>query len=329
MSVLGSIKQKLKRRLTKSPEKIACEQYYNRYSKNAFIDGKCKNEKQYEASITRQYHTIEKGLSYLEYRPGFGQRNVEALISSLEQYSKKYSTEKFFYRTALCVLKKYVEKNREYGVVDSALNERIKALPGTPNEFGGIIQFHPFTCEDTTKLDFQALVKNRHSIRHFSSQPVELDAVIRAVNLAQYTPSACNRQGWKTYIVDDKKVQTTLLENQNGNRGFGQEFDKLVVVTGDLRCFNRDREVFQVFIDGGMYAMRLLDSLFYEGIASVPLSAALRREQEDQVRKILNLDPAEMLIMFIGIGNYPEICQTTRSERKPAEFQVVSEEAQE
>ena len=106
-----------------------------------------------------------------------------------------------------------------------------------------------------------------------------------------------------------------VLKNQNGNRGFGQEFDKLFLVVGDLRCFNRDREVFEVYIDGGMYAMRVLDSLYYEKIASVPLSASLTKEQEENVRRLLKIDPAEVLIMFIGIGNYPDECQTTHPQK--------------
>lgn len=74
-----------------------------------------------------------------------------------------------------------------------------------------------------------------------------------------------------------------VLKNQNGNRGFGQEFDKLLLVVGDLRCFNRDREVFQVYIDGGMYAMRVLDSLYYEKIASV------RQKRKKILKKRINI----------------------------------------
>ena len=210
-----------------------------------------------------------------------------------------------------------------YNNENKELSKRISALPGKKNEAGGAIKFVPLSSEELSKANYKELVETRHSIRHFSDKPVELERVENAVKLAQYTPSACNRQGWKTYIVNDKAVLREVLKNQNGNRGFGQEFDKLLVVVGDLRCFNRDREVFQVYIDGGMYAMRVLDSLYYERIASVPLSASLTKEQEENVRKLLKLDPAEVLIMFIGIGNYPDECQTTRSERKPAEYTVI------
>lgn len=323
MSIVKRVKSKIKKILGKTPEKILYEDYYNKYQNYSFADGACTDEKQFEASITRLYHTVEKGLSYLNYRPGFGKENVEALVKSLQQYSKQYCVDKFFYQTALSVLNEYVRKNSEYGVENKELSKRISALPGAANEAGGAIKFIPLSAEELSRANYKEFVETRHSIRHFSDKPVELERVKNAVKLAQYTPSACNRQGWKTYIVKDEAVLREVLKNQNGNRGFGQEFDKLLVVVGDLRCFNRDREVFQVYIDGGMYAMRVLDSLYYERIASVPLSASLTKEQEENVRKLLKLDSAEVLIMFIGIGNYPDECQTTRSERKPVEYTVI------
>ena len=323
MNIAKKLKNKLKKTLGKTPEKILYDNYYSKYQKFSFQDGACESEKQFEASITRLYHTIEKGLSYLNYRAGFGKENVAALILSLEQYSKRYDVNKFFYQTALSVLNEYIRKNTEYGVEDKELNKRVSALPGKVNEAGGVIRFVPLSEEELENVSYKKFVETRHSIRHFSKQPIEMERVENAIKLAQYTPSACNRQGWKTYIIQDKDVLEKVLKNQNGNRGFGQEFDKLLLVVGDLRCFNRDREVFQVYIDGGMYAMRVLDSLYYEKIASVPLSASLTKEQEENVRTLLKIDPAEVLIMFIGIGNYPDECQTTKSERKPAEYIII------
>lgn len=160
-------------------------------------------------------------------------------------------------------------------------------------------------------------------MRHFSSEPVDLRLVEEAVALAQHTPSACNRQGWRTIIVQDKAVLEKVLANQNGNRGFGQEFDKVLLVVADIRYFNRDRELFQPYIDGGMYAQSILNALHYKHIASCPLSASLHEEQEENIRKILSLEDAEVPIIIIGIGNYPEgECQTTRSERRQANIQV-------
>lgn len=306
----------------KRPAWMQLKQFYNRFMRNSFVDLQCANEKQFEGSIIRLYHTLEKGLTYENYRPGFGKQNVSDLISSLEQYASKYDISKDFYETALSVLQSYVKKNQEYGLIDEALESRIKKLPGIANHNGGAISFTPLTEEKVQQLGFKDFAENRHSIRHFSNETVDINRVLFALKIAQNTPSACNRQGWKTIIIENKNTMKTVLDNQNGNRGFGNEFDKLLLVVGDLRLFQKKREINQVFVDGGMYAMNLLNALHYEHIASIPLSAALTIMQEENIRKALSLDDAEVPILFIGIGNYPSNCVTTASKRHEPYYEL-------
>ena len=197
-------------------------------------------------------------------------------------------------------------------------------LAGTKPGGGGTISFIPLTEENVQQLGYKEFVQNRHSMRRFADRPLDIGQVKKAIELAQYTPSACNRQGWKARIIEDKVLLENLLENQNGNEGFGQEFDKLIFVTADIRCFNQERELFQAYIDGGMYAQSILNALHYYHIASVPLSASLTEAQEKNVRRLLDLHRAEVPIMFIGIGNYPDgTCLTAKSERRPAEIIIL------
>ncbi len=316
------IKKKLKKivRETLNNTFSIYEQQFRKYS---FEDCKCELPEQFEASVTRLYHTIEKGLAYEDYRAGFGKENIEKLLTSLEQYSSRgFDTSAFFYETALSCLYAYINKNKEYGHEDSKLEERINNLPGKPNGYGGTITVSaPAQPESMT---YEQLVSTRHSIRHFSELPVDIALLREAIELAQFTPSACNRQGWKTRIVADKEKIMSILSNQNGNRGFGHEFDKLLIVTSDLRTQQKSRESFQAFIDGGMYAESVLNSLYCKGIGSVPLSASLTSMQEKNVRRIAGIDEAEVLILFIGVGNYPKgEFLTARSERRPVEIEVV------
>lgn len=212
MNIIKKVMNKINRILGKTPEKVVYEDYYNKYQSYSFADGACTDEKQFEASITRLYHTVEKGLSYLNYRPGFGKENVLALVKSMEQYSRQYGVDKFFYQTALSVLNEYAKKNEKYGFENKEVSKRISALPGVANDAGGVIKFIPLSEEELGKANYKELVETRHSIRHFSDKPVELERVEDAVKLAQYTPSACNRQGWKTYIVKDKAVLREVLK---------------------------------------------------------------------------------------------------------------------
>ncbi len=316
------IKKKLKKivRETLNNTFLIYKQQFRKYS---FEDCECESPEQFEASVTRLYHTIEKGLSYEDYRAGFGKENIEKILTSLEQYSSEgFDTSAFFYETALSCLYAYIYRNKECGCEDPKLEERVKKLPGKPNEYGGTITVSAPAKPEI--LTYEQLVISRHSIRHFSEVPVEIALLKEAIKLAQYTPSACNRQGWKTRIVADKEKIRSILSNQNGNRGFGHEFDKLLIVTSDLRAQQRSREMFQAFIDGGMYAESILNSLYSKGIGSVPLSASLTSLQEKKVREIAGIDEAEVLILFIGVGNYPEgEFLTARSERRPIDIEVI------
>lgn len=297
--------------------------YYRRFKKYAFIDLRCDSEAQYEASITRLYHTIEKGLTYKDYRPGFGRGNIEKLITSLKQvHEKGYDIHAFYFETAISCLNEYVKRNREAGSPDIELEKRIEELPGEDNKCGGTIQLS--APKAPQNMNFQQLISSRHSIRHFSGKPVDIETLEEAIRLAQFTPSACNRQGWKTRVISDPAVKESVLKNQNGNRGFGQEIDKLLVITSDLRAQQKSRELFQAYIDGGMYAQNVLNALYSRGIGSVPLSASLTPKQEKNVRRILSINEAEVLILFVGIGNYPEEdFLATRSARKQGNVEII------
>lgn len=324
MSLMSNAKQMIRPFYRAMRQKRLNDTYLKTYQKYAFDEtGILTDEKQFEACITRLYHTIEKGLAFSDFRSGFGKRNLEKLLEQMKAYAAVYDTEAFFYRTALSCLQAYIKKNKEYGYEDPELEAQIRLLPGVPNDCGGVVDVRPLRSDERNAMDYASFVKSRHSIRHFSKEPVDTEKIKNAIRLAQHTPSACNRQGWKARIIADKEVLSQVLKNQNGNRGFGEEIDQMIVVTSDLRYFNQERELHQAFIDGGMYAQSIIQALHYEGIAMIPLSASLWEEQDKAVRKVLHIDEAEMLIMFIGVGNYPDACMTTRSERKPVEITLV------
>ena len=298
----------------------AVKKYMRRYLKFAFNmqAAEFEEEAQYKAVILKLIHSIEKGLSVQNYRYGAGKQAVQQMIGILKNYSEKYNIEGTEYRTALCVCDLYVKKNKNKVDIEE-IEAELNDLPGVPNELAGIEE----RIYSEAGKRFDEIVRERKSVRHFSKVPVELDRVYKAINLARYTPSACNRQGWKVRIIQNELIKNEVLINQNGNRGFGTEIDKLLLITYDLRYINIAREWHQAFIDGGMYAMSLLYSLQYMNIASVTLSASLTMEQEDNVRNLLHLNEAEVLIVYIGIGNYAEKYQVPLSNKKPTEIEVI------
>lgn len=294
--------------------------YMKRYLKYAFHmqETKYEEDEQYKAVILKLIHSIEKGLSVQRYQYGAGKQAVKQLISVLESYSDKYDVTGEEYRTALCACNQYVKKNEKKTDIKE-IREDLQKLPGNANKLAGVR-----SCLHSKPGDkFDEIITERKSVRHFSKKPVELDRIYKAIDLVKYTPSASNRQGWKVRIIKNELIKKEILINQNGNKGFGEEIDKILLVTYDLRYTNIDREWHQAFIDGGMYAMSLLYALQYMDIASIPLSASLSIEQEENARNLLHIEEAEVLIIYIGIGNYAEEYKVPLSNRRTMEIEVI------
>ncbi len=133
-----------------------------------------------------------------------------------------------------------------------------------------------------------------------------INIIKKAIKLATHSPSSCNRQPWKTYVVTRKSIIHNILSIQNGNKGFGKSADKLIVVTSDLNCYFGINERNQAFIDGGMYSMSLLYTLHSYGIAACSLNWAYSAKQDLGIRKIVPINKSEVINLIIAIGSYPK-----------------------
>ena len=255
----------------------------------------------------------------VEYQYGAGRKAYFQLVNTLFEYKKDFGTEDKIYRLALITLKTYIEKQKGG---NESIDEISQAFERLKTEYEAIPIRYPQVINnqkspDYSRINYSDFSRGRHSVRHFSKVPVSEDILIEAVKLAYNTPSACNRQGWKPYIIVDEDKKRQVLDNQNGNKGFGEEISSLIVVTFDLRYSNLDRELYQAFVDGGMYTMGLVYALHYYNLATVVLSASLYAKQEDNIREIIGMHDAEVLISFIGVGNYADKYMVTDSLRIP------------
>ncbi|WP_460320260.1 nitroreductase family protein [Alkalibacterium psychrotolerans] len=279
---------------------------------------------QIEARLTKEYHSIEKGLSYKELRLGFGKQVLNNVLDLMKEYRKNgYPLDTHVYQTALSNLHSYIAVHDEAGFNIDSLKEEVKELEtGTPdNCSGGILHKTKQSVLEQSKQDFKIFSESRHSVRDYSDVPVSIESLEKALELAKRTPSACNRQSWRVRVVEDPKLKKTIQKNQNGNRGFGDYIDKFIIITSDVQYYDRIRERNQANIDGGMYAMNLLYALHYYDIAAVPLSGSLNLKQEDNLREVFNIPDYENFIMFIGVGNYVDEYKVPKSDRRHVKYE--------
>lgn len=292
----------------------------------------CKLTMEYNASIStdndiekmqytllRENHTIEKGLSLKNPRKGFGQLKVLKLLKRLNKYSDIYGkTDKEFLIYPLGTIKHYINYTKSMEVEIPIIEREYKILMEKSGfvdvkEQGGIIQISKDEILKKCNNNFESILNSRHSIRYFSKETVAKETIEKALKLAQKTPSACNRQSWHTHVFQGEE-SINLIKWQGGSHGFENEIRTSILVTANLKAFLY-YELHQAYIDGGLYAMNLINALHSLGLGTIPLSCGFTH---DKLKKLVDFDipQNEVPIVIIGVGNLLENFNVSISKRK-------------
>lgn len=258
-------------------------------------------------------HSVEKGITMPSRRYGFGYGVVRLLISLCKEYQTKYGAEKDAFQIALDDLREYLQIHKE---VNFELPKDIE---------GGITQLLAFKtganvdCKSVTKeeffayTDFASFAHSRHTSRWFSDEEISDETIKSVIGLANTAPSACNRQSVRVKCVSgDRKNE--ILGMQNGNRGFGDHINKLLVVTFLQPSWEYDIQS-AGYLDAGIYTMNILYALHYHQLCACTLNAHFEVRNISKVQQILNLSPWEVPTVFIGVGKPLEKMMITKSER--------------
>lgn len=268
--------------------------------------------------IIREYHVIEKGLTMPQSRLGFGKELLISLCGACIDYITKYGTEDEQLKHALGVIFEY---KHFHDIYKYSLDSEIVKLIEDLNIIGNCLNRSP-QIEITKKeffsnasSPFLQFSNSRSSVRNFSNENVAQEILLDILELARNTPSACNRQAWRTYIYSNKEQIDKILEIQGGNRGFGHLTNKLIVISGELGLFCGISERNQVFIDGGMYAMNLLYALQYYQIAACILNCSNSIQKDKQLRDFSQIKESEVFIAMVACGIPPDLFMIAASKR--------------
>jgi nitroreductase len=294
---------------------------YKKYSSRMYADPSLLSYEEMEADIFFISHAIEKGLSLENRRTGFGKEKTKSLVSILEKYIERgYPKDSACFKNAVAVLTEYQQFQKENGVNDIEYVEKfLSSVEKSEANFGGTLTISRSQLIEEAKGDFLSISKSRHSIRSFSEKPVELELITKAVELAQSSPSVCNRQSTRVHVLVGKKLIERVLSVQGGATGFDESIDKLIIVTSCLRAFRGPIERNQAFVDGGMYSMNLLFALHYLGLGACTLNWDKSRKQDLKLRSLLGIPDNENVVLMIAVGNLKEEFRIAISLRKPVE----------
>lgn len=263
------------------------------------------------------YHRIEKGLTMPNFRAGFGKSAVAMLMKWVMTFESRYGTDDPQLRHAVGVLKEYVRVNSALGASDMDIVRAFcEARP-----YAARVEEREVTAEEffrETESSFPRFAMSRHSLRHYAGEVAE--ATIRdAVELAKCAPSACNRQPVRVYCVVTRDKINGMMELQGGNRGFGKDCDKLLVVTGDLRDGNWINERNSIYFDAGLFTMNLCYALHYGKVAHCILNWSTDAATDRKARALLGIPDNEVIAILVACGRPAERFRVPCSPRRSTE----------
>lgn len=271
--------------------------------------------------LTVAYHIIEKGLTMPETRPGFGKQVIINLTNLVARYEKLgLAKDDVEFVQTVSVLKEYLEFHKQIGhSLEEDISQKLNLIKDKYPDVEGIKQMRTTSAEYFQHLQapFDKFCYSRYSVRNYTQEEIPPSVIEKCVELAMRSPSFCNRQPNRVYVVKSNEKKQGVLELQNGNRGFGHLAETLLVVTSVISVTKDIHERHENHLNGGMFIMTLLNALHFNKIGACSLNWSVSKESDLKLRKLIGIAENEVVLLVISCGYIPEKLSIASSPRKP------------
>jgi nitroreductase len=293
--------------------KVLLLSFFNDYKLYKKFNVENENNESHKSIILIYSHSLEKAFTLKSRRKDFGYEKAKKLLNAIKKFKTINKNDNQVLNLGLATLNKYCEFFPHYKDLKTGI-QNFEKFQLNSNEYFGFNSHNKKDILSSSILDFEKFAKSRHSIREYSDKKVKLTTVQDAIDIAQFTPSSCNRQPWNALVLNDDEV-IKAKKLLTGFKGFENPFTGLIAVCSNLCVYNGEKERNQVYIDGGLYAMTLTFAMHSKGIATCLMNWSVTKQRDKQLKEILNIDGNIKVIVFIAYGNYTEDFNVTKSYR--------------
>lgn len=280
----------------------------------------------FEARILITAHSLEKGMGLANTRKGYGQKNALKLVDALTDYCNiKPGSLDFSFIESLGILKEYIEyqendginipeiRNKFNSIYEKLSIEQIDKLSKYSYGFG-IVKRDDF-IKEIEKYNFERFISTRRSTRTFSETEIKKEDLFEAVRLANYAPSACNRQPIKVYFALGEDNANRVNNYLTGNKSFTDNVNNFAIITADRAFFAGD-EQYQWYVNGGIYLSFFVEALHSLGIGSCIMQWFAFSKNEKGLKDLLRISKTEAIIAIVCLGYYPESYKCICAQRQ-------------
>lgn len=287
----------------------------------AFLYGRQKYQQQCQNPqpgqryrLRRNIHRLEKGLLLRPRRPLFALDYISETVAdySLSRQAIRDTTAAAQDGELLWahdVLAAYFQVVEQHPIVERA-RQQFQRLPPVRAVGGAPIQAIPYqrnlqALPPVTYTALQALAERRRSVRDYLPKPVPRSLIDQAITVAAQAPSACNRQPFLFYVLDEPDLIAKAAELPIGLHGYTQNIPVLVILIGRLRAYAEERDRHLIYIDSALAAMSFMLALETLDLSSCPINWPDIEAHERAMAHLLQLEPDERPILLISVG-YPD-----------------------
>lgn len=277
-----------------------------------------------EYDMLFEIHKLEKGFAVIKNQRPFGYDKVKRIIRDIKEYEKNNFESSFAYNLAYSSLNQYIKfyeekkwtEKEEYTFVKDFMNNHRDYQELLVGAFDYKIEdFLPYI----KSVDYDKFLSSRRSIRNFSSKKLKDEDIKKAVNMAIKTPTACNRQMCKIYYIKSDENKKVIEKYAQGLGLFDLTNANYFVITFDLSANYFIGERNQGWFNSGLVTMNFVNALHSLGVGSCCIQFGNSFKEEEEFKKLLNIQENERIGVIITAGYYDKISRIPYSTRKPIE----------
>lgn len=258
------------------------------------------------ALLRRNTHRLEKGLIMRPRRASFAADYIYETVNCFRDAANAKSIDPSELQWAHDVLDEYfavVKDTPKIARARATWHDLHTSLDVAMARTNSVPYPHRELPESTISADqLQLLFQKRRSVRWYKPAKVPTDVIHKAFEMATLAPSACNRQPYEFYVVQDPKRAAKVANMAGGTVGFAEQITNLIVVVGDLKAYPMERDRHCIYIDGSLAAMQLMLAFETMQIATCPINWPDIEFRERLLAKELNLTAHQRPVMLLAFG---------------------------
>ena len=265
-------------------------------------------------------HTLEKGMEHFELRP-FAVEKTRYIMSLIKRESKYENYEnKFAFINGINSLREYKKIYEEHNWINKdeykKVDEFLKNYSKVENQKAGAYILTKKELQNDYQIDYLKFVKSRHSTRNYKNEPIKLDDVKAAVEMAKYSASACNRQYIKLHFYPSGKMRDNVIHYALGKGGLYLDGVNTFIVTFDVNGLSGVGERNQGYFNAGLYSTNLVNAFHSLGIGTCFIQFANSVKDEDDLKRKNEIPEYERIAVILFAGYYDEKSIFAVSPRK-------------